>query len=174
MLERFRPWPHHGVAMTSPQRPELVRYESRWAEDGTTTPLMLSSEPLGRPGKCLVLGRPSRSVSMPWSRHSLQAPASLPVLSPILFFSSTAHNPPARPNRAPLLVFFGDSVRGPRRGMSRSWLLEGRERFEMMSLEDRVLSRCAIPPGPVTPQHPPATGRPACAGSRFRESWYAV
>lgn len=71
--------------------------------------------------------------------------------------------PPARPDRAPLLVFFGDSARSARRGMSRSWLLEGRERFEMMCRWRTVCCRVApSPPDPTAPRPPvarPAPGR---------------
>lgn len=138
---------------------------------------MLSPEYLGRPGKCLVLGRPSRSC-----RRQINALVStfiagtcLPARSqsvPHLFFSSTAHNPlpdPTVPRCLSSLAIVSEAHVVECLGVG---LLEGRERFEMMSLEDRVSSRCAITPR--TPQLPPATGRPACAGSRFRGSWYAV
>lgn len=87
---------------------------------------MLSPEHLGRPGKCLCPGTtiailPTPNQCLGLDIHCRHLPPCPFAVRPPSLLQLDSPQPPARPDRAPLLVFFGDSVRGPRRGMSRRW-----------------------------------------------------
>ncbi|KAK1832448.1 hypothetical protein QBC39DRAFT_329925 [Podospora conica] len=91
-----------------------------------------------------------------------------PFAAPVLF-SSTPRNAPCLTRQgvdsAPLLVFFGDSVR--------AGVVEclGAAFSKVHVVGGTVQSRVAPSPGP---HRPPGHRSPACAGSRFRRSWYAA